>query len=181
MKKIYKTINIIILLAITFVSCEKEDNILEIKGENNYSYNQSLNTWHQLKSSHGNSYTYETSTGSWAGYGSATTLEIENGIIISRTYQRYQIDESNGDKINIDSYTETTEDLGSHDYGASLLTFDEIYDICAEEYLTVDKKNNTIYFETTENGILELCGYVPNNCMDDCFTGVRISAFNWKD
>lgn len=171
----------LLVIAITCISCEKEDNIFEIKGENNYNYYESLETWNQLKNIHGDSYTYETTYGSWTGYGSTTKLEIKNGIVISRTNHRYQIDNSNGEKVTIDSYSENLENLGSHDYGASLLTMDEIYDICAEEYLIVNKKNNNIYFETKENGIIKLCGFVPNNCQDDCFTGISIENFNWID
>ena len=179
MKKISKLLTFTVLLTIAFISCEDDETIFEKKGENNYSYNESLNTWNQLKNFNGNSYTYETTSGSWTGYGSTTKLEIENGIVISRTNQRYQINGSNGEKDIIDSYSETIENLGTHNYGAAPLTIDEIYNFCAEELLIVDKKNNTIYFETKENGLISLCGYVPDNCIDDCFTGISIEEFSW--
>ncbi|WP_111709557.1 hypothetical protein [Lutibacter citreus] len=183
MIKILKLINLAFLItiaAIVNISCEKED-IFEKKGENNYSYNKSLDVWEQLKNENGNSYTYETTFGSWTGFGSTTKLEIKNGIVISRTNHRYQINNSNGEKDPIDSYSETLENLGSHDYGANPLTIDEVYKICAEKYLIVNKKKNIIYFETLENGLISLCGFLPKNCIDDCFTGISIESFNWTE
>ncbi|NLD45951.1 MAG: hypothetical protein GX660_01965, partial [Clostridiaceae bacterium] len=99
----------------------------------------------------------------------------------SRIYKEFQTNETNGQKELIDSYTETMNSLGSHDKGANLLTIDDLYNSCAGEYLIVDKERNTLYFDTGISGLMTLCGFVPNGCVDDCFTGVRIISFEWFD
>tara|TARA_R110000851_G_scaffold279768_1_gene433063 strand:- start:472 stop:612 length:141 start_codon:yes stop_codon:yes gene_type:complete len=43
----------------------------------------------------------------------------------------------------------------------------------------VDKEKNTLYFETEINGIMTLCGFVPNGCADDCYQGISIDSFEW--
>ena len=77
----------------------------------------------------------------------------------------------------IDSYTEGHLNLGTHEKGADVLTIDQLYERLAE-YFT-DEENNTTYFETSPDGIVTLCGYVPDECVDDCFKGIRINAFAW--
>jgi len=37
------------------------------------------------------------------------------------------------------------------------------------------RDNVTTYFEAKNNGMISSCGYWPNNCADDCFTGVSIT------
>jgi hypothetical protein len=69
--------------------------------------------------------------------------------------------------------------LGSHDKGVSLLTIDDLYKSCASKYLIADSKNNTLYFDTELNGLMTLCGFVPNGCQDDCYQGVKINSFKW--
>lgn len=102
-------------------------------------------------------------------------------MVKSRVFKLYVINETNGKKELIDSYTETGAEIGRHDQGTDALTIDDLYDSCASEYLIVDKTNNTIHFETTTNGLMTLCGFIPDDCIDDCFRGVRINFFKWTD
>jgi hypothetical protein len=76
----------------------------------------------------------------------------------------------------INRWTETAATLNTHNDGAPAITLDEIYEKARTEYLTVDKKKNTVYFEVNYEGLLSSAGYVPEGCMDDCFYGVHIKS-----
>lgn len=166
-----------------FLSCEEnecynEEKLL-LKGEIGSNYNESLNKWLELKKINGNSYIYQILVNSWTGFGSITELKIEEGIVVSRSYQKFKTNHTNGQREIIDSYTETKSDLGTHEKGAKPLTIDDQYNTCAREYLIVDEESNTLSFETENDGLMSLCGFSPKGCMDDCFTGVYISSFKW--
>jgi hypothetical protein len=176
---------IAVLCLLTGISCENNDIrdnklsvLTELKSEDGLSYNQSISKWTSLKETHGNSYLYQTTFMSWSGYGSVTELRVEDGVITSRAYQEFQLGEK-GTKVITDSYNESATSLGTHTKGASLLTIDELYDTCAKKYLVVNDSNNTIYFQTSEAGLVSVCGFVPDECTDDCFNGFRISSFDW--
>jgi hypothetical protein len=170
-----------------FFSCERSDVIPEnelsqltpLVGESGMPYAESIDNWNALKSINGNSYTYQTTSISWINLGSITELKVVDGIVTSRIYQQFLINETNGEREIIDSYTETVDNLGVNENGTLPLTIDELYSTCASEYLTVDVNNNTIYFETALNGLMTLCGFVPNGCLDDCYMGVRMNSFDW--
>jgi len=66
-------------------------------------------------------------------------------------------------------------EIGSHKNGAAPLTLSEIYDKAQKEWL-IERENTTTYFETENNGMISTCGYVENNCADDCFIGVLINT-----
>ncbi|MFC2138309.1 hypothetical protein ACFLTE_09050 [Bacteroidota bacterium] len=185
-----KTITLFFLsLCLIMVSCEKDNNnqdnnlslLTELNGESGLSYDESLSKWNELKNNNGNSYIYQTTFTSWTGFGSTTELRVEEGNVTSRKYQGFEINQTNGQKEILETYHETSDNLGSNDKGANPLTIDELYETCASEYLIIDENNNTIYFETTENGLMTLCGYVPEGCMDDCLFSVSIDFFDWID
>ncbi len=175
----------LVILTIFFISCEKNEDknsvLSTLKGESGMSYNESLTKWRELKKINGNSYIYQTTISSWTGFSSVTELKIEEGIVTTRVYKEFKTNETNGQQEMIDSYTEIKTSLGSHEKGANILTIDDLYNSCASEYLIADKERNTLYFETETSGLMTLCGFVPNGCMDDCFKGVRINSFKWID
>ena len=171
-----------LLIMFLFFSCEKgETNQFELRGENGFSYNESFELWNKLKENNGNSYVYKTKFVSWTNYGSSTELKIKNGIVVERIFEKFRYLESNGEKEIIDSYFENIENLGTHDKGALPKTIDALYNSCASEYLMVNSKENEIYFDTNENGLLSLCGFVPIGCVDDCFRGVQLDSFYWLE
>jgi hypothetical protein len=171
---------VIVFLFMILISCGKDESVMtELKGESGLSYNESFSKWTDMKKKNGNSYIYQTTIVSWFGYGSITELKIENGVVASRSYQQFKTDGTNGQREIIDSYSETKVELGSHEKGATPFTIDELYDSCASEYLIVDQDKNTLYFEAESDGLMTLCGFVPDGCMDDCFSGVRINSFKW--
>jgi hypothetical protein len=181
-----KTYRLLILLTLTIFSCEKEDNtdkglkvLSTLKSDNGVTYNESLALWKELKSKHGNSYVYHATFTSWTGYGSTTEIIVRNGVVTERSYEAFRYDQPNGQKEIIDSYHEDETNVGSHEEGAKPLTIDELYETCARDYLVANVSHNALNFQTAETGLMTICGYVPNGCMDDCFYGIRITGFEW--
>ncbi|WP_163707723.1 hypothetical protein [Mangrovibacterium lignilyticum] len=169
-----------LFILFAFVSCEEDSNTLtSIKGDSGITYDESYSQWQKLKAQNGNSYTYTLSFTSWTGYGSATTLTIEDGLVAERSYVSYEMKYPENEMVVLESYTETGDDLGSHDKGVPLFNIDDLYDTCASDYLVVDEANNTLYFNTDPTGIMNTCGYVPDNCADDCYVGINIESFSW--
>jgi hypothetical protein len=142
-------------------------------------YNNSYSQWVKLKKLNGESYDYQTTFGSWAGHGTHTVIQVRNGAVAARNCYVYLFDDETLRKDTTDSYFETGSEIGSYQFGAAPLTVDELYDTCVRKYLKVNEKENTVYFETSGDGLLNLCGYVPDGCMDDCFFGVKIDTIKW--
>lgn len=168
-------------------SCESNDDAPEnqlsalttLESQDGRSYTESIDAWNALKTNNGNSYSYQITFISFTGFGSITELTVTNNVVTSRIYQEFSTDQMTGERDIIDSFTETGSQLGSNQKGATPLTIDQLYTTCAADYLVVDENENTIYFQTATNGLMTLCGFFPNNCADDCFEGITISAFDW--
>ncbi|TXK36519.1 hypothetical protein FVR03_17580 [Pontibacter qinzhouensis] len=166
---------IVALLLVCCVACEQQDDL------NGYDvhHKQSLSKWQEVRGQQGNSYSYHVNFVSWSGFGNTTKITVENGAVTGRTYKAYTRNETTGEREVIGSYVENQATLGSHESGAPLLTINDLYQSCAKDYLVVDKKRNTIYFETDVAGLLQMCGFVPKDCMDDCYAGIRIDSLVW--
>lgn len=150
-------------------------------GEDNEYLNQLTESrikWNKLKDQHEDSYHYEVNTSSWTGFGTETSLTVENGVVTARQYEEYRINQETGEREQVDFYTESGSELGTHEKGAAVATIDELYTSC-KPYLRVNESENKIYFETDANGIMNLCGFVPRNCADDCFNGIRLTFLDW--
>lgn len=168
-------------------SCESNDDAPEnqlsalttLESQEGISYTESIDAWNTLKTNNGNSYSYQTYFISFTGFGSTTELKVINNVVTTRIYQEFSTDQMTGERDIIDSFTETGSQLGTNPKGATPLTIDQLYSTCAADYLVVDENENTIYFQTATNGLMTLCGFFPNNCADDCFEGITISAFDW--
>ena len=172
----------LISLTFTFVSCKNELSVLtSLKGKSKISYQESIEKWNSLKKANGNSYIYQTTVESWAGFGSTTELKVVDGKVVSRMHQDFNIDDKSGKRETTNSYTENENKVGSHKDGAPPLTIDELYTSCAGKYLVVEAEENMLYFNTDEKGLMTTCGFVPNNCADDCFEGISIDSFQWID
>jgi hypothetical protein len=162
---------LVLSLMVALLSCEGSDvNPMDARF--------SLRLWNKLKIANGNSYKYTSTSISWALITRNTELKIEDGVVTGRDYEEITFDGAGGREIT-DSYSETGADLGSHTQGAGLLTIDDLYSSCLGEYLTVDPSRNAIYFVMLPNGIIDVCGFVPDNCADDCFQGVMVNGFEW--
>lgn len=154
---------------------------LNVEGEYGFDFRESRKAWKDLKKQNGDSYAYIILEQSYTGEGSQTTIEVEEGKVKARSYIAFIISDEDGKKTIIDRYEETTKkEIGSHSLGAPPLTIDNLYSTCLSKYLTVDHDANEVFFETNEEGIMMLCGFVPIGCLDDCYRGIRISEFHWK-
>lgn len=182
MEKLYP-IFVIPITFMLFFSCSVEamQDKLSVEGEHGYDFKESKAAWRNLKKENGNSYVYVVLEQSYTGQGSETIIEVEKGKVTSRKYNSFVISDEDGTKSITDSYEETSKkEIGSHTLGAPPYTIDDLYRTCLSKYLTVDHEANRVFFETNEEGVIMLCGYVPIGCQDDCFRGIRISEFHWK-
>ncbi len=134
--------------------------------------------WEEEKPRHENSYRYTVRFSSAFGFSSTTIITVTDGNVTGRDFEAFTIS-GTGTKTVTQRWSETAGDLMSHPEGAEAVTLDVIYGRCRQQWLTVNTKKHKTYFEKEHNGIISLCGYVPNGCQDDCFEGVRLSAFEW--
>ncbi|WP_289021420.1 hypothetical protein [uncultured Salegentibacter sp.] len=170
-------------LSLFMLSCSGSRlEIEETSGKSGINYSNSKDLWKKLKSENEDSYSYTVNSISWTGNGSRTHISIKDGTVIRREYTYYKQDRNeDGEPIEIaiESYIETGEEIGNNAEGFDPLLIDELYETCFSEYLNVNREENTIYFDTDENGIISNCGFVEKGCVDDCFIGFRISEFKW--
>lgn len=181
MKKTYTTL-IFPLISLLLISCSVETvrENANIEGEYGFNFKESKHEWDKLKTRNGNSYFYVFLEQSFAGFGSETKITVNRGKVVSRHYEAFEISEEDGSKIITFSYAEESKkDLGKHAEGALPLTMDELYRSCIARYLIADPYTNEVFFETNEEGVMILCGFVPNGCQDDCYRGITISEFSW--
>ncbi|UCS95180.1 hypothetical protein KZP23_09290 [Echinicola marina] len=164
----------VILLTLFFSSCNDDQKDTQNQLE------RSEKKWGLLKSENNESYRYTVSTSSWTGYSSLTTITVQDGFVTKREFESYNVDNEGGKEL-VDFYVEEGEEIGVNEEGTAPLTLDKLYDICKEEYLSVDPKTNTIYFTAFDNGLVQSCGYVPDNCVDDCFFGFNLEIIEWMD
>ncbi|MDO3693751.1 hypothetical protein QVZ41_02675 [Wenyingzhuangia sp. chi5] len=171
MKKTIYVISLLFVICCT-LSCESDD----LNYQNDFK--NSEKAWISFKQSSNNSYQYIVTGGSvFTTYGWETTITVYNGVIIKRHF-KYNADPENIPEENLE-WTENENEINSeeHQYtsAATALTLDEVYDKAKKEWL-IKRKDVSIYFETENNGLISTCGYVPKNCMDDCFYGITIKS-----
>ena len=161
------------LIAFIFIgslclSCESDD----ISYQN--SFENSLEVFETFKIETNNSYTYTVQNSSWAGWSTETKITVVNGVVTQRHFKYFipaDLDVNLSDEEL--EWIENGAEIGSHSSGAHALILDAIYDKAENEWL-VKRKDAETYFETDNNGLISVCGYTPDNCMDDCFSGIRI-------
>jgi hypothetical protein len=167
-----KSFILFLFLSVCLSACKKE-NIA-----NESEFNKSYKTWIAYKASVNNSYSYTQNQGSVFGYASETKIGVSNGKVISRDFTAVQLRrDGTSNRDTIARWNENETSLNTHiNQGAELLTLDDIYTRASTIWLKVNKKENNIYFETKNNGLISSCGFVPNGCQDDCFNGIIITA-----
>lgn len=137
-------------------------------------FEASHKTWLDFKKSTKNSYKYSVIDFSWVGFKWETTITVENGIVKERSF-KYTSTKGLPQDIpeNELEWIETGNKIGANQNGAKPLTLDEVYDNAQKEWL-IKRENAQTYFKTENNGMISTCGYVENNCADDCFRGIAI-------
>ena len=159
----------ILLVGCLFNSCDSDD--LEYQNK----FETSLKIWLNFKEYSNNSYKYTVKNSSWIGFSWETTISVGNGIVIRRDF-KYTSTEGLPIDIKQDElqWTETNSEIGIHKNGAEPITLSEIYNKAQNDWL-IERNNVTTYLETKNNGMISTCGYVENNCADDCFIGIHIN------
>lgn len=170
MKKNFYIITLL-LINIFVLSCSNDDDL-------NYQndFEKSKSAWLNFKASASNSYQYVVSESSFATPESwETTITISNGTVIQRYFTYIGSPENIPDEEL--TWTENENEINSHpnSNAASPQTLDEIYAKAETEWL-IKRKDTNAYFETKNNGLISTCGYAEKGCMDDCFTGIRITS-----
>ena len=125
--------------------------------------------WEALRDGASGSYAYSVPTSSFSGFRSQTGFRVENNRVVERSFRL-----TDPDWQVVETWTETGAQLGSHERGAPIRLIDDLYDVCADEVLTVDTDENNITLTFDERGILATCTYFPHNCQDDCAVGVTL-------
>lgn len=164
---------VLLLIGSSIISCETDD--LEYKND----FKTSKNSWLNFKKTTDNSYKYKVTNSTWIGISWETLITITNGKVTQRAFKYVESDEL--DKYNLPEdkleWVENENNIGSHDQtsAAKAITLDDVYNKAQQEWL-VPRKDTKTYFETENNGLISLCGYVNNSCADDCFIGIRIQS-----
>jgi hypothetical protein len=161
----------------TFVNFSCDDETKETASITASTIEESYDHWLHFKEDSGNSYKYTLTHSSWTGIRSKTVVSVENGEVVQRNFQYTTIPE--GSEI-ANEELEWTEDapneIGTHQGPAGEpLTMDEIYEKAKQEWL-VPREGVKTYFEGTNQGLISVCGYVHEDCIDDCFVGVHIES-----
>jgi hypothetical protein len=159
------------LISSLIYSCESDD---DSAFQNDFE--KSSKALSNFKKTTNNSYKYTVTGASWVGPAWETTIIAANGKVIQR---HFKYTNTQGLVYNIPKqeleWTESGSEIGSHkNNGADALTLDQIYDK-ARQWL-LKKDNAETYFETKNNGLISVCGYVEDGCQDDCFVGIHIKS-----
>jgi hypothetical protein len=158
----------LLLIATLFTACKKD------KIEHRSDFEKSQKAWESFKAASGNSYIYQVSTSSWTNYQTFTTITVSNGQVTGRTYTARSTNPPPSAAVTIhEEWVEGQNALNTHQHGAATLTLDEIYNRAKTDWLK-KKENADFYFEAKNDGMISSCGFVPDGCQDDCFTGITI-------
>ncbi|WEK18251.1 MAG: hypothetical protein P0Y49_15780 [Candidatus Pedobacter colombiensis] len=160
---------IMLLIASIVTSCKKSD----IAYENGF--DKSYKAWLAFKASSNNSYRYKVYTSSWTGFSSETTITVKDGKVVERVYIAKTVERPSNQIVVHEEWTEDVNSLNTHPNGYSTFTLDEIYNKAKTEWL-LKRKDADVSLETKNNGMISSCGYVPKNCVDDCFFGISITS-----
>jgi len=174
--KLPKKIILIPLLAVIFN--------FSVTGQTNYvqKAEDSFKLWKKMKTEH-KGYTYTTNfVSDEGGFGWETKIEVQNGIVVSRSFRNTELDYATGVDKAIGKWKVQTANFNNiDDYGTKAITIDEIYKQAISIYLAVPEATNQIFFNTKHDGVVSICGYFPKDCHDDCFEGYTITEFKWLD
>lgn len=159
---------ILLLILTSFTACEKED--FDYRND----FEKSYKVWTDFKQAAHDSYRYTVTTSSWTGTRTTTVLTIDEGKVVKRSYVASSTISSSNELIIHEQWEEAGATLNTHSNGSALLTLDQVYQKAKTEWLPKRAKA-TSYFETKNEGMISSCGYVEDNCADDCFVGITIA------
>jgi hypothetical protein len=136
---------------------------------------QSQSTFEDLEQQSSGYYQYRRTSVSWVGWYAHTTITVQDGVVIQREYQDGWQEEVPPEEGWEPTYwIEGAEEIGTHEGGHAAVTLDALYDLCADDVLVQDPAENEIYLSFFDDGVVKQCGYVPNDCADDCLSGFTL-------
>ena len=151
-------------------------------GTSNPMFDESREALQRFKETSNNSYTYVTSYSSWIGYYSETTVVVQKGQVQEQTFLSEDwssCDTGPCEAVVLESWTESKDDLGSHNDGEIPALLEALYDHCETAVLTKDPDEYNIDLKFDDNGILKTCVYSEKHCQDDCGSGPHLRSVNW--
>jgi predicted ATP-binding protein involved in virulence len=157
-------------------SCDNSD----FEYEN--SFKKSYAKWSEFKAKSNNSYKYITKDSSWTGAKWETTTTINNGEVVQRSFKYVYITDEFKNYFDGElEWVENKEELNTHrnTEASEPLTLDEVYQKAEQDWLQKRKDTET-YFETKNDGLISLCGFRPDDCMDDCGSPVKSCVLKHK-
>lgn len=160
-----------LLCVLSALSCKKSEEAL-YKSELDKSYQ----VWLKFKSESKNNYEYTQSYDSWTGTNTNIKITVRNGGVVERSYEIFVREIGNSEPVLKESWAEDAASLNSHIIGLPIYTLDQVYEQAKQVWLNVSPKENDIYFEAKNNGMISSAGFVPKGCQDDCFRGIRITS-----
>lgn len=159
---------ILLLILTSFSACEKDDYTYSNDFEKSYK------AWADFKQAANDSYRYTVETSSWTGTTTTTVLTIDEGKVVKRSYVAKSMVSSSNQIVIHEQWEEEGATLNTHPNGSALITLDKVYQKAKTEWLP-KRANAKSYFETKNDGMISSCGYVDDNCADDCFVGITIT------
>lgn len=156
----------LLIVGFAFSSCDKSD----FEYEDNFK--KSRSAWLDFKDKSNNTYKYTTQGSTWVGYTWETTIMVAGGKVTGRSF-KYTSGENIPEKDL--AWTENELEINTHSNtpASEAVTLDVIYEKAEQDWLKKRKDVET-FFEANNNGMISLCGYTPNGCMDDCFRGIQV-------
>ncbi len=123
-----------------------------------------------------NSYSYTAYAGSVFGNHIETKITVTNGKVTAPEYIAGTYKPNTADLVISKTWIENESSLNTHTNSGAfeMLTLDQVYTKAKSIWLKADPKQNDIYFEPANEGMISSAGYVPKGCQDDCFNGVHI-------
>ena len=160
---------VMLFLASGISSCTRDDADFET------SFEKSQKAWLSFKAASGDSYSYLVKgSSSETGASWQTTITVTNGMITGREF-RFT---SHGSEQVSAIHQQWKEGEGqintiSCPYAAEAMTMDQVYERARQQWL-VKRQDVTLLLETRHNGMISRCGFMENDCIDNCFTGIHI-------
>jgi hypothetical protein len=120
-------------------------------------------------------YHYASTSSSVFGSSSVTLVEITNDQPTRRSFVGHGYG-SGADAAATTTWDETGAAIDTHPEGAPALTVEQLFASCADSQAR-DPAQNQLFLAFNQIGVPVMCGFIPANCVDDCYMGYTLSDF----
>jgi len=166
---------VLVMLGGCHRSCERDATGVDSDFADVPLMEESRDTWEDWKATHGDSYRWSSCGSTMMGTVMRTTVVVEDGEVTERHFDHWRGPGADSE-VTPSSWTETGDELGSHDEGEDPRTMDELYSWCFDEYLVLPEDENSFHVQTFESGLIKMCGVFPHGCADACYQGVSLET-----